>query len=49
MFGRGEASYAIAVRFSDGNTVEAERYFETGYTITERIYRDRIQPEFSTY
>ena len=46
---RGEGSYLLSATLPSGGLVEAERYMETGYTITEHIEPDQIRPEFTLY
>lgn len=46
---RGEGSYVVSANLPSAGPVEAERYVETGYTITEHIGPDQIKPEHALY
>ena len=46
---RGEGSYLLSVELPVAGATEAERYVETGYTITEHIKPEEIEPEHTFY
>ncbi len=46
---RGEGSYVVSAHLPSAGSVEAERYVETGYTITEHIGPSEIRPEHDIY
>lgn len=46
---RGEGAYVLSLDLPSAGPVEAERYVETGYTITEHISPNQIRPEHAFY
>lgn len=46
---RGEGSYVLLVELPEAGRIEAERYVESGYTITEHMAPHEITPEHDFY
>jgi hypothetical protein len=47
--GRGEGSYVLLAELPEAGRIEAERYVESGYTITEHMAPDEVTPEHDFY
>ena len=49
-FPGGETTYELKVTFTDGTILNREPYYvESGYKMTETIYKDKIKTDFNLY